>query len=145
MCLRASAAGYVLQTHLSVRQQPALLVLDVDLPELLRATLIESDRSYEHAAGCRRAQEVRRVGQSHGDHVLRAHRRTGADTGRALDRRRVDAAVHDTPGRVVVGTQFDVSRHGGGGDLIGELTIYDTYACPGPRARRAKTPLPKRD
>jgi hypothetical protein len=111
-------AGDVLQPHLAVSDEPARLVGEVDAPQLLRAPLAERGRLDVHAPAGHRTQEVRGVGQPDGDLTLITHGGAGADAGRALDRGRVDAAVHDAPGRVVFRAKEHVPGDAGRGDLV---------------------------
>ena len=89
----------------------AISVGDVDAPQLLGPTLVYRDGVDKDGAGGERAQEVGGVGQAHRDHPPTANSGAGPDAGRALDGGGVDAAVDDSPWRMVLWAEIDVARH----------------------------------
>src|SRR5438270_4896584 len=108
----------VLEAHVAVSDEPTGLVGDVDPPELLASALVEGHRFDEHPPGGERSKEVGRVGEADSQLPPFADRGACPDARRALDRGRVDAAMHDPPRGVVVGTELDVAGDPGPRDLV---------------------------
>ena len=98
--------------------ESAQLVGDVDAPELLRATLVESHCVHQDPAGSERPEEVRGIGDPYRHLADVAHCGARPDTGRTLDGGRVDATVHDPPGGVMVWSELDVTRDMGATHVV---------------------------
>jgi acyl-CoA synthetase (AMP-forming)/AMP-acid ligase II len=108
----------VLQPHLAVSDQLAGVVGDVDPPQLLAAALAEGDGLDVGAARAQGPQEVRGVRDPDRDLAAVADGHARPDARRALHHGGVDAAVHDSPRRVVIRTEIQVRGDPGGGDLV---------------------------
>src|SRR5258708_3103120 len=115
---RGSAPGLdVVQTDRPARDDPRLLVGDPDVPELLRAALLGGRCGDRDPARAHRAQEVGGVVHADGDLAAVGDGGAGADARGALDRRGVDATVHDAPRRVVLGAEIDDALDAIGADV----------------------------
>src|SRR5215210_1523813 len=91
---------------------------DDHLPELLDLALHNRLGDHVYSTFLDRPQEVGAVAHPHGKLSLLLHRCRSPDAGRALDRRCVDAAVHDAPGRMVVLAELDRAPNPGPADLV---------------------------
>src|SRR4051812_12253626 len=109
----------VLQANLAAGHELAVLgATDLDLPELLRAPLLDRRRDDLEAPGAVGSQEVRAVGHAHRLLPVLLDRLVAADGPERLDRRRVEAAVDDAPGLVVAVIRGDRAPHARRRDLI---------------------------
>jgi hypothetical protein len=102
----------VLQAHLTARYQlPVVRTADLDQPELLATALLDRGRDDVEPARPMRTQEVRRVRDADRLTASVPDRLVGADRRERLDRRRVEAAVHDAPRLVVALVGGDRAAH----------------------------------
>src|SRR3954453_22361839 len=111
-------AGDVLQADLAVSDEPARLVGDTPPPKLLRAALAQGRRLHGDPAGGDRPQEVGGVGEPHGDLALVTHGAARPDAGGALDGGGVHADVDDSPRRVMLRPQLQVTGDLPARDLV---------------------------
>ncbi len=135
----------VLQSNLTAGDElVALRLADLDLPELLRATLVDGHGHHPEAPTSVRTQEVGGVGDSNGLEPAVPDRLVGPKRREGLDHGGVEPAVHDAPGLVVAFVGGHRTADAGARALV-ELDVEKGHELAGPGVTRHHKPKDRAD